>query len=452
MEALTPGQFNPLARLREQAAARADAGLRRRLVARQHTPSGSPLLDLASNDYLGLAGDPRLAEASASAARAWGTGATGSRLVTGTTALHEELEGELADFTGAASALVFSSGYLANLAAVTALAGALAAPPAGVSDPADGGSGVLIVSDAGNHASLIDGCRLATARGTRKGGGARLQVTPHGDLAAVEQALRGRSERAAIVVTDAVFSVSGALAPVARLHAVARAQGAVLLVDEAHAFGVVGTGGRGAGYDVGLAAQPDLVRTVTLSKALAGQGGAVLGAALVRQTLIDTGRGFIFDTGLAPPAAGAALAALGILRDRPDLPERARRNTKQLAAIAADLGLAATVPDAAVASVILGTPQAAVDAQRTCAELGVSVGCFRPPSVPAGQACLRLTGRATLSEIDLAAASRALAVVRDHSRIPENAEGGHHDRISDAGRRAGDADLRQARHFHSVTP
>jgi 8-amino-7-oxononanoate synthase len=418
MEALTPGVFDPLARLREQAAARADAGLRRRLVARQHTPSGSPLLDLASNDYLGLAGDPRLAEAAARAARAWGTGATGSRLVTGTTALHEELEAELAGFTGAASALVFSSGYLANLAAVTALAAALAGPRgAARSIPPGDSDGVLIISDAGNHASLIDGCQLAKAHG------ARLRVTPHGDLAAVEQALRGRAEQAAIVITDAVFSVSGDLAPVARLHALARAHGAILLVDEAHSLGVLGAGGRGAAYDTGLAGEPDLVRTVTLSKALSGQGGAVLGAAEVRQTLIDTGRGFIFDTGLAPPAAGAALAALGILRDRPDLPARARRNTRQLAAIAADLGLAASTPDAAVASVVMGAPRAAVDARRICGEHGVSVGCFRPPSVPVGQACLRLTGRATLNEIDLATASRALAAVRDHSRIPEKIGG-----------------------------
>jgi 8-amino-7-oxononanoate synthase len=418
MESLTPKLFDPLARLREQASARADAGLRRRLAVRQ---PGSSLLDLASNDYLGLAGDPRLAQAAARAARAWGTGATGSRLVTGTTALHEELEAELADFTGAASALVFSSGYLANLSAVTALAATLAGPR-GTQDarragePA-GGGGVLIVSDEGNHASLIDGCRLAKAHG------ARLQVTAHADLAAVEQALRCRGEQAAIVVTDAVFSVSGDLAPVGQLHALARAHGALLLVDEAHSLGVLGTGGRGAGYDAGLAAQPDLVRTVTLSKALSGQGGAVLGAAEVRQTLIDTGRGFIFDTGLAPPAAGAALAALGILRDCPDLPDRARWNTKRLAGIAAGLGLAATIPDAAVASVIVGEPQAAVDSQRICAEHGISVGCFRPPSVKAGKACLRLTGRASLSEIDLALASRALAAVRDHSRIPEESGG-----------------------------
>ena len=406
--------FDPLARLREQAAARQAAGLRRALVPR--APAGG-LLDLASNDYLGLSGDPRLSEAAAAAARTWGTGSTGSRLVTGTTALHHHLEEDLADFTGAASALVFSSGYLANLAAVTALAAALAGP-GGQREQAS----VLIVSDAGNHASLIDGCRLA-ARGTRAGSDARLQVTPHNDLAAVERALRDRDEEAALVVTDAVFSVAGDLAPVAGLHALTRKYRAMLLIDEAHSFGVLGEGGRGVAYDAGLAGQPDLVRTITLSKSLSGQGGAVLGAPEVRQTLVDIGRSMIFDTGLAPTSVGAAQAALGILRDNPDLPECARRATKRLAAIATDLGLAATEPEAAVASVVLGDPQLAVAGRQACAEHGVSVGCFRPPSVPVGQACLRLTGRASLREIDFAVASRALAAVRDHSRIPEKSGG-----------------------------
>ena len=402
-----PGSLEPLALLREHAATRDAAGLRRRLVARQ---PGSGRLDLASNDYLGLCGDPRLAAAAAAAAATWGTGATGSRLVTGTTALHEDLEADLADFTGAATALVFSSGYLANLAAVTALAGAL-------TPPGPPGEGVLIVSDEGNHASLIDGCRLAKARG------ARLLVTPHGDLAAVEQALRDRGERAALVVCDAVFSVTGDLAPVAGLHALARRYGALLLLDEAHSFGVLGEGGRGVAYDAGLAAQPDLVRTITLSKSLAGQGGAVLGAPEVRETLIDTGRSMIFDTGLAPPAAGAALAALASLRSSPELPAAARQATKRLAAIASGLGLTATSPEAAVTSVILGDPETAMAARQACADHDVSVGCFRPPSVPAGRACLRLTGRATLGENHFAWASRALAAVGDHIRIPEKSGG-----------------------------
>jgi 8-amino-7-oxononanoate synthase len=386
--------FDPLARLRAAAAAREAAGLRRRLSPRSPQDAA---LDLASNDYLGLAGDPRLAEAAAAAARTWGTGATGSRLVTGTTALHAELEAELAAFTAAQTALVFSSGYLANLAVVTALTAAL-------------GGEVLIVSDERNHASLIDACRLARAKGVR------VQVTPHGDTAAIAAGLAGRREEAALVVTDAVFSVSGDLAPVAALHAIARQHRALLVIDEAHSFGVLGADGSGAAVAAGIAAEPDVVRTVTLSKSLGGQGGAVLAAAEVRQTLVDTGRGFIFDTGLAPPAAAAALAALRVLRSEPELPARARGAAARLAGIAAKFGLDIAIPDAAVASVILGDPLDALAAQRTCAEHGVRVGCFRPPSVPAGGACLRLTGRATLTENDFRVASRVLAIVRDHCR------------------------------------
>ena len=400
--------FDPLARLRDAAAEREAAGLRRRLAPRGAGSQGG-VLDLASNDYLGMNGDPRLAAAAAEAARTWGTGATGSRLVTGTTELHERLERDLAAFAGAPSALVFSSGYLANLAAVTALVAAL--------------GDVLVVSDELNHASLIDGCRLARGPGCGRAGGVRVQVTPHRDVGAVRAALAARPERAALVVTDAVFSVAGDLAPLAGLHAVAREQHALLLIDEAHSFGVLGDGGRGAARLAGLAAEPDVVRTVTLSKSLAGQGGAVLGAPEVTQTLVDTGRAFIFDTGLAPPAAAAALAALGVLRAEPGRGARAREAAARLARDAAALGLAATVPDAAVAAVIMGDPADALGAQRVCAAHGVRAGCFRPPSVPPGQACLRLTGRATLTENDFAAASRALAAVRDHCRIAARAGG-----------------------------
>jgi len=393
MQASTYQSFDPLARLRAAAAERAAAGLRRRLSPRQ---PGHQVLDLASNDYLGLCGDPRLAEAAALAARTWGTGSTGSRLVTGTTALHVQLEEELADFTGSPQALVFSSGYLANLSAVTALASALS------------GDGLLIVSDERNHASLIDACRLARGRNVR------LAVAPHRDLDAMDRTLAGRAEAAALLVTDAVFSVSGGLAPVAALHALARRHGALLILDEAHSFGVLGDGGRGVAHEAGIAAEPDVVRTVTLSKSLSGQGGAVLAAPEVIQTLTDTGRGFIFDTGLAPPSAGAALAALRVLRAEPDRPALALRNTARLSGLAADLGLTATVPDAAVTSVILGDPGMALAAQQACADSRVRVGCFRPPSVPAGEACLRLTGRATLTNEDFRVAQQALAVAAEH--------------------------------------
>jgi 8-amino-7-oxononanoate synthase len=366
---------------------------------------------LASNDYLGLAEDERLAEAAACAARTWGTGATGSRLVTGTTELHSELERELAAFTGAAAALVFSSGYLANAAVITALAYVLGAKtPETPEIP-----GVLIISDAANHASLIDGCRLARARGIR------VEVTPHADAGAVERLLAGRTEPAAIVVSDTVFSVTGDQAPVAELHRLARAHQALLVLDEAHAFGVLGPGGRGVAAAAGLEHDPQVIRTLTLSKSLAGQGGAVAAAPEVISTLIDVGRPFIFDTGLAPPSVAAARAALAILRDDPGLGRRARDNARRLAGMAADLGFTVPPPAAAVVRITLGTADAALEAQRICAAHGVRAGCFRPPSVRPGEACLRLTARANLTEVDLVTAFRALGAVRDHVRITASA-------------------------------
>jgi len=207
---------------------------------------------------------------------------------------------------------------------------------------------------------------------------------------------------------------------VAELHAAAHEHDALLVLDEAHALGVIGPGGRGAAALAGIAAEPDLIRTVTLSKSLAGQGGAVLGAPEVIGTLVDTGRGFIFDTGLAPPCAGAALAALEVVAAEPGLGTRARASAARLAAIAADLGLCVRAPEAAVLAVIVGESERAVQAQRICAGHGARAGCFRPPSVPRGRACLRLTGRATLTDSDFATAARALAAVRDHVRVDVN--------------------------------
>ncbi|TDC45607.1 8-amino-7-oxononanoate synthase [Actinomadura sp. KC345] len=381
---MTAGR-DPLARFRDAAARRAEAGLRRTLRPRPGGTGGD--VDLASNDYLGLAGDPRLVEGAVAAARAWGTGSTGSRLVTGTTELHAELDRRLAGFTGSPAGLVFSSGFLANLGAVTALAG----------------PGTLVVSDQVNHASIVDACRLSRSR---------VVIVPHRDAAAVEQALAEREEDHAVVVTDAVFSVDGDLAPLAALHRAVRAHGALLVIDEAHALGVVGDGGRGAAHAAGLAGEPDVVLTLTLSKSLAAQGGAVLGAPEVIDTLVDTGRSFIFDTGLNPPAAGAALAALDVLEADPELPARARDRARRIAGLAAGSGLeTAAGPAAAVVPVYLGEPHAAVRAAGICADHGLRVGCFRPPSVPKGRACLRLTARATLDESDLTHLGAALAEV-----------------------------------------
>ncbi|MCP2256682.1 8-amino-7-oxononanoate synthase [Streptoalloteichus tenebrarius] len=359
-----------------RSAARARAGLTRRLRPR---PATTGLLDLASNDYLGLARHPLVCAAAADAAQRWGAGATGSRLVTGTTELHADLEAELAAFCGVEAALVFSSGWAANLGALAALSG----------------PGTLVVADAFNHASLIDGCRLARGE---------TEVVPHVDPAAVRAALAGRTRRRALVVTDAVFSVDGDLAPLPEIAAAAREHGAGLVVDDAHGLGVVGEGGRGSVADAGLAGAPDVVVTTTLSKSLGSQGGAVLGPRRVIDHLVDTARSFIFDTGLAPAAVAGALAALRLVRERPELPDRARTVARELAARLRSAGLDASEPSAAVVSVRAPSPQAAVDWAAACRAEGVAVGCFRPPSVPDRFSRLRLTARADLTpaEIDLA--------------------------------------------------
>ncbi|MFF2076068.1 8-amino-7-oxononanoate synthase [Kitasatospora sp. NPDC058162] len=379
--AVTPAPGEVFDWLDEAAELRADAGLTRRLRSRR---ADDVVLDLAGNDYLGLTRHPVVTAAAGEAAQRWGGGATGSRLVTGTTALHTELEQELAEFCGVEAALVFSSGYTANLAALTAL-----------TDP-----DTLIVSDAYNHASLIDGCRLARADVHR---------APHSDPAAVAEVLAGRQQRRALVVSDSVFSVDGDAAPLRGLSQAARAHGAALLVDDAHGLGVLGPGGRGALAAAGLAGDPDTVATVTLSKSLGSQGGAVLGPRRVIRHLTETARTFIFDTGLAPAAVGAALAALRLLRAEPQRADRAREVARSLSAQLTAVGLHACEPDAAVVSVRAPGPEAAVTWAADCLRAGLAVGCFRPPSVPDGISRLRLTARGDLTDAQITAAVRTIA-------------------------------------------
>ncbi|MEU0086307.1 8-amino-7-oxononanoate synthase [Streptomyces sp. NPDC006274] len=359
---------------------REHAGLVRTLRPRA---ADSDLLDLASNDYLGLTRHPEVTEGAVRAARRWGAGATGSRLVTGSTELHAELEGELADFCGFEAALVLSSGYAANLAAVTALSGRDA----------------LVVSDAGNHASVVDGCRLSRAE---------TAVVPHADVAAVRKTLGAHPGRRALAVTDSVFSVDGDAAPLPGLADACREHGAALLVDDAHGLGVLGDGGRGGLDAAGLAGAAGTVATLTLSKSLGSQGGAVLGPARVIDHLVNTARTFIFDTGLAPAAAGAALASLRVLRREPRLAVRAREVAATLHRRLTDAGLTAARPDAAVVSVQAPSPDAALRWAADCRAAGLVVGCFRPPSVPDGISRIRLTARADLTERQIDA---ALAVI-----------------------------------------
>ena len=366
-----PIQTSPLAWLDEVDRQRREAGLRRSLRPR---PAVATELDLASNDYLGLSQHPDVIDGGVAALRVWGAGATGSRLVTGDTELHQEFESELAEFVGAAAGLVFSSGYTANLGAVVGLSG----------------PGSLLVSDAYSHASLVDACRLSRAR---------VVVTPHRNVGAVDTALAYRDEQRAVVVTDSVFSADGTLAPIRELHDVCRRHRALLIVDEAHGLGVRGRG-RGLLHELGLAGAPDVVMTTTLSKALGSQGGVVLGPAAVRAHLIDAARPFIFDTGLAPAAVGAARAALRVLKAEAWRPEAVLKHARELAQICG----VPEVPQSAVVSVSLGDPEVALAAAIACLDAGVRVGCFRPPTVPVGTSRLRLTARASLdaSELELA--------------------------------------------------
>jgi 8-amino-7-oxononanoate synthase len=360
--------------LADQAADRADRGLARQLA---HSDE-QRLLDLAGNDYLGLARDPRVVAGAVAAARTYGAGAGASRLVSGTLSIHTELEREMAAFAGFPAALSLSTGYHANLSVVQALA-----------DP-----DTLIVSDAHIHASMIDACRLTRATVT---------VTPHSDVAAVARALAGRTQRRALVLTETIYSVLGDAAPLAELAGLVAAHDAVLIADEAHALGVAGPGGRGLLAADGLAGRPDVVATGTLSKSFGSQGGLVLGSPAVREHLINRARPFIYDTGLAPAAAGAALAALEVIKAAPELADRVRRNAAFLADAA---GVAA--PAGAVLSVPMPGPREALAAVAAAAEHGLRIGCFRPPSTPDGISRLRLTAHAHHTDEDLTTAAKVL--------------------------------------------
>ncbi|MFI3892895.1 8-amino-7-oxononanoate synthase [Kocuria rhizophila] len=344
---------------------REKAGLRRRL---RCLPGGC--VDLASNDYLGLSRDPRVVAAARAALEEFGTGSRASRLVTGTLGIHEWLERELRALTGQPAALAFSSGYAANTGVLTAL----------------GDADTLIVSDTHAHASLVDGARLSRSP---------VRIARHSDVAHVAELLAERSETRAIVVVESVYSVWGDHAPLRELAETCKRQNALLLVDEAHGIGVAG-GGRGLVHELGLAGSPHVALTLTLSKALGAQGGAVLGSPALREHLVNTARPFIFDTALAPTSAAAATEAARIIGEAPELAARLHERARFVAS-------ALNIPHAraAVQSVPMVTPEFAVRAAEQLRARGVAVGCFRPPSVPDGISRLRITapGNMELQEL-----------------------------------------------------
>ncbi|MCH8611687.1 8-amino-7-oxononanoate synthase [Arsenicicoccus dermatophilus] len=359
-------------------ARRESLGLTRRLRDRD----ADDLVDLAGNDYLGLLRHPLVVRGAIEALETYGGGAGASRLVSGTLAVHAELERRLAELTGAVTGLALSTGYHANLSAVTALA-----------DP-----GTTIVSDAHVHASLIDAARLSRAA---------VVVARHNDVAHLAEFVGSARTERVLVLLESVYSVLGDAAPLAEILAAVAGSGATLLVDEAHGLGVVGERGEGLVASMGLAGRDDVVVTATLSKSLAAQGGAVLGPEMVRHHLVNAARPFVYDTGLAPAAAGAAVGALDALREEPWRPGRLR----EVMTTVAD-AVSVPRPAGAVLSIPMPGPREAVEAVEAARCAGVRIGCFRPPSSPDGESRLRLTGHADLTDVQVL---RAIEVVRQVS-------------------------------------
>ena len=370
------------------------AGLRRTLRAvsgrrgAQVEVDGRTMADFSSNDYLGLASDPRLAEVASAALGSAGTGAAAARLISGNHPLHEALEHEIAAFKRAQAALLFPTGHAANVGAIPALVG----------------RGDAVLSDALNHASLIDGCRLSRAA---------VRVFPHADVDALEEMLRedgGRFRRRMIVV-DAVFSMDGSLFPLDRLVEVARRHGAWTYLDDAHGTGVLGQGGRGSAEHWGVEGEVDVVMG-TLGKALGTAGAFVAGSRLLRDWLLNRARSSVFTTGTPPALAAATLESLRIVRDEPWRRDRLRDNARRIRQGLRELGVEpAGEPDGHIIPVPLGSPERTVRAGAALLSRGFLVGAVRPPTVPEGTSRLRLTASAAHTPEQIGGLLSALADV-----------------------------------------
>lgn len=337
-------------------------------------------VDLVSNDYLGLARDPRLVAALERAAREHGAGSGAARLLGGG-ALHTEVEASIARWLRAESALFFPSGFQANLGVI-----------GGLFDRRD-----AIVSDELNHASIVDACRSSRSR---------VEIYRHVDLASLERALiRVAGARRIVVVTESVFGMDGDLAPLLDIHALCERFGALLLIDEAHALGVLGDEGRGAWSDVVCNGSALLGRIVTGGKALGVAGGFFVGDAAVRETLVHRARSFVFTTAAPPALAGALRTAIELVRgahaERARVRELARR-------LAAEFGLAE--PAAAIVPFVIGDSAAALSAAERCQAEGLDVRAVRPPTVPEGTARLRVSLHAKVSDAEV---DRLIAVLRE---------------------------------------
>ncbi len=341
---------------------------------------GRDVLLLCSNNYLGLADHPRVREAAAEAAIRWGAGAGASRLISGNMEPHRLLEERLAAFKGYEAALLFGSGYLANVGAISALAS----------------RGEVVFSDELNHASIVDGCRLARAE---------TFVYRHGDVEHLAWGLREAEGRAALIVTDGVFSMDGDIAPLPELVELARRHGCRLMVDEAHATGALGPGGRGSVAAARLSEEIDLV-VGTLGKALGSYGAYVCAGPELSEYLLNTARSFIFSTAPPPPVLAAALVALELLEGEPERVQRLRANASTLRQSLAAGGLATDGSDTQIIPLEVGDAAATMELCERLLERGVFAQGIRPPTVPEGSSRLRFSVMATHDEEELREAGR----------------------------------------------
>jgi len=334
---------------------------------------GRQLIDFSSNDYLGLARHPALAAAMSACAGRSGAGSGAAHLVTGHGTEHARLEEELAGFTGRERALLFSTGYMANLAVMDALAG----------------RSERVLLDRLCHASLIDGARLS---------GAALKRYGHADADSAARLLAADPRPTALIATDGVFSMDGDLAPLPALARIARTQHAWLVVDDAHGLGVVGATGRGVLEHFGLGCDEVPVLVGTLGKAFGSFGAFVAGAADLIEFLIQKARTYIFTTALPQPVAAATRAALAIAQAERWRRERLASLTARFRAAAAAANIPLSASTTPIQPVVLGSPAAVLAAQRELQDAGLWVVAIRPPTVPAGRARLRVTLSAAHTE------------------------------------------------------
>lgn len=353
------------------------------------TMDGAEKLLLASNNYLGLVDHPRLKRAAQEAVERYGCGSGGSRLTTGTLPLHTKLEEELAAFKGMEAALLFNTGYMANVGILSAL----------------GQKGAVFFSDELNHASIIDGCRLSRAKTV---------VYRHSDMKDLEEKLAAHADCPGVIVSDAVFSMDGDIADLPRILELARKYHVWSMVDEAHSTGVIGGTGRGICEHFHLREKPDVLMG-TLSKALASEGGYVCGSRLLIDYLKNTARSFIFSTSQSPANLAAASAALQLLQEEPGRCARLQENVRVFCAALAEHGVEAR-SETAIVPLIVGEEALAVKIAKDLERQGILVSAIRYPTVAKGAARLRVALAATHTEEELKSAAARIAACMETLR------------------------------------